>query len=352
MHGDSGATVFKQVACKSINKIRSYSIQIMLGGGKGGKGPWGDAWGRGKGGRRTEGRTLVHRARQSYHTAPKAIGKSRTTKDPHFCAPSTCTTKARSSIMGRVHQDLCYSWRNGIGEGVWTGVRRSQLLDDKRETTSARARTTPHRHLSQTICLSEAAQPCPPVSPGEFVPLDVRLTALSLAEAVGGCTGTGCNVTEGTVGGDRGDEVAGGAADTPRSFCAMFGTSRGADVQYYKSRSCQSVELCSKYERSSSKTQHKANGVKRWRRVRRCPMRQYVFFITSAVVRRAMASRRWHRRHQLRSCRDHLVAALRTVPGRANKEQRRPKKQERALTSGNASRNRFCWIFHAWLREA
>ena len=276
MHGDSGATVFKQVACKSINKIRSYSIQIMLGGGKGGKGPWGDAWGRGKGGRRTEGRTLVHRARQSYHTAPKAIGKSRTTKDPHFCAPSTCTTKARSSIMGRVHQDLCHSWRNGIGEGVWTGVRRSQLLDDKRETTSARARTTPHRHLSQTICLSEAAQPCPPVSPGEFVPLGVRLTALSLAEAVGGCTGAGCNVTEGTVGGDRGDEVAGGAADTPRSFCAMFGTSRGADVQYYKSRSCQSVELCSKYERSSSKMQHKANGVKRWRRVRRCPMRQCV----------------------------------------------------------------------------
>ncbi len=200
------------------------------------------------GGRKTESNTLVHR------TSSAAVGHpSRTASLPlptHggrktlVCAHSAPRRRQHSLPLGA-------SIRISVIRGVMARAcdERCQLLDDRRETTSASASTTPHRHFSQTICLREAAQPCAPESPGELVPLGVRLTALSLAEAVGGCTGWGCNETGVpvvVVGGGR-DDVAGGAGDTPRSFCAMFGTSRAVGVQYCKSRSCQRVGLPSRY---------------------------------------------------------------------------------------------------------
>ena len=48
--------------------------------------------------------------------------------------------------------------------------------------------------------------------------------------------------------------------------------------------------------------------------IRRC-----MFFVMIAVIPCTVASRHWHRQHQLRSCRDHLVAALRYSP-RAHKQ--------------------------------
>ena len=194
-----------------------------------------------RGWRKPESNALVHRASFAA-AAERWTSATRTLADTiallgHgrrktlISAPCAPRRRWHSSSIGRLHQDRCHGWRNGKG----VGGERGQLVDDKRETTSASASTTPHRHLSQTICLSEAAQPCAPVSPGELVPLGVRLTALSLAEAVGGCIGWGCSDTGVTVveGGEF--DAAGGAGDTPRSFCAMFGTSRAVGVQYCKS---------------------------------------------------------------------------------------------------------------------
>lgn len=116
-------------------------------------------------------------------------------------------------------------------------VNSGQLLDDKRETTSASARITPQRHFSQIICRTDAVQLC---AASAVVPGVVRVTALSagVAGLAGdGPAGTAGGAEEGVMVGVE-EEEAGveGAGDVPRSFCAMFGTSRMVGVQYCGSR--------------------------------------------------------------------------------------------------------------------
>lgn len=123
------------------------------------------------------------------------------------------------------------------------------MLDDRRETTSASARITPQRHFSQIICRTEAVQLC---AASAGVPGVVRVTALSAGAAglagddPGAAAGAAAGVTFGVaarveVTEDAGVEEA-GAGEVPRSFCAMFGTSRIAGVQYCEIR-CISASL-------------------------------------------------------------------------------------------------------------
>lgn len=122
-----------------------------------------------------------------------------------------------------------------------------QELEDRRETMTAKTRTTPHRHFSQITDRSDVPQPAAiaalPSAMGSFD--DGTIGLLLLIGEVWLGTSEGCEADgEGGRGctkvrvADRGlvvgpspgceDEVDG----LPRSFCPILGRSRSVGVQY------------------------------------------------------------------------------------------------------------------------
>ncbi len=120
-----------------------------------------------------------------------------------------------------------------------------QVLEERRDTRTASARTTPQRHFSQITCRREADQP--PTTVPLFMESPAPAVPLPFTAWPGGVVPLGDRATVGLVF-DRvnagevvvvirvGVEAVGddGVSDDaePRSFCPMFGTSRAVGVQY------------------------------------------------------------------------------------------------------------------------
>ena len=118
-------------------------------------------------------------------------------------------------------------------------TRRIQVLAVIRETTTAKAIRTPHRHLSSTTCRHVAVQPRLP-SPAPVVetarPFRGRTTPMVLGRATGAWVPSpalsvrveGRHAADVTESEGSGDAVSG----RPRSFSPMFGKGRRDGVQY------------------------------------------------------------------------------------------------------------------------
>ncbi len=121
-----------------------------------------------------------------------------------------------------------------------------QVLDDSRETMTASASTTPHRHFSQSKWRIDIAQPPPYTAPLPFVaspaPLllagtpgaDAEEFVLERVSAGDDEEAAGAIRAVAGVDADPCASASGGGGAIPRSFWPMLGRSRAIVVQYYR----------------------------------------------------------------------------------------------------------------------
>jgi hypothetical protein len=137
--------------------------------------------------------------------------------------------------MVEILSEVCIS-----NKGIFLHV---QVVVVIRETTTAKAIRTPHRHLSHTTCRHVAAQPRLP-SPAPVVETARPFRGRKAPAAFGAATCDG--VTSPTFGGgirgkravvgvldSEGSGLGSGVSGVPRSFSPMFGRGRRDGVQYY-----------------------------------------------------------------------------------------------------------------------
>ena len=131
---------------------------------------------------------------------------------------------------------LSCSAKNRIPTG---DISSLQVVVVIRETTTAKAIRTPHRHLSHTTCRHVAAQPRLP-SPAPVVetarPFRGRTTPAVFGAATCDWVTFGAGIKGKRVVGVVDSECSGlgsGVSGVPRSFSPMFGRDRRDGVQYW-----------------------------------------------------------------------------------------------------------------------
>jgi len=123
------------------------------------------------------------------------------------------------------------------------GIFRVQVVVVMRDTTTAKAMRTPHRHLSHTTCRHVAAQPrLPSPAPvvetarpfrGRIIPAVFGAATCDWFTSPTFCGGIrGKRAVVGVVVDSEGSGLGSGVSGVPRSFSPIFGRGRREGVQY------------------------------------------------------------------------------------------------------------------------